>query len=60
MTDDKPNLLELSKKEANKWLNFNLSNSEIQQIKFLLKEENKDILIDSFYKKLEFGTGGMR
>ena len=43
MTDDKSNLLELSKKEANKWLNFNLSNSEIQQIKFLLKEENKDI-----------------
>ena len=60
MTDDKSNLLELSKKEANKWLNFNLSNYEIQQIKFLLKEENKDILIDSFYKKLEFGTGGMR
>ena len=60
MTDDKSNLLELSKKEANKWLSFNLSNSEIQQIKFLLKEENKDILIDSFYKKLEFGTGGMR
>ena len=60
MTDDKSNLLELSKKEANKWLNFNFSNSEIQQIKFLLKEENKDILIDSFYKKLEFGTGGMR
>ena len=60
MTDDKSNLLELSKKEANKWLNFNLLNSEIQQIKFLLKEENKDILIDSFYKKLEFGTGGMR
>jgi len=60
MTDDKLNLLELSKKEANKWLNFNLSSSEIQQIKFLLKEENKDILIDSFYKKLEFGTGGMR
>lgn len=60
MTDDKSNLLELSKKEANKWLSFNLSNYEIQQIKFLLKEENKDILIDSFYKKLEFGTGGMR
>ena len=60
MTDDKSNLLELSKKEANKWLNFNLLNPEIQQIKFLLKEENKDILIDSFYKKLEFGTGGMR
>ena len=60
MTDDKSNLLELSKKEANKWLNFNLSSSEIQQIKFLLKEENKDMLIDSFYKKLEFGTGGMR
>ena len=60
MTDDKSNLLELSKKEANKWLSFNLSNYEIQQIKFLLKKENKDILIDSFYKKLEFGTGGMR
>ena len=60
MTDNKSNLLELSKKEANKWLSFNLSNYEIQQIKFLLKEENKDILIDSFYKKLEFGTGGMR
>lgn len=60
MTDYKSNLLELSKKEANKWLNFNLSSSEIQQIKFLLKEENKDMLIDSFYKKLEFGTGGMR
>ena len=60
MSDEKSNLLELSKKEANKWLNFNLSNSEIQQIKFLLKKENKEILIDSFYKKLEFGTGGIR
>ena len=60
MSDEKSNLLELSKKEANKWLNFNLSNSEIQQIKFLLKKENKEILIDSFYKKLKFGTGGIR
>ena len=34
MTDNKSNLLELSKKEANKWLSFNLSNYEIQQIKF--------------------------
>jgi len=60
MSDEKSSLLKHSRIEANKWLNFNLSNSETQQIKFLLKKENKEILIDSFYKKLEFGTGGMR
>jgi phosphoglucomutase len=54
-------LLSLSKQNAQSWLNSNvidqLSKDQIQK---LLSNENPKELIDSFYKNLEFGTGGLR
>ncbi len=57
---NRTDLLESSRSEANKWLNYGLEIDEEKEIKYLLKEGNENDLIESFYKKLEFGTGGMR
>lgn len=43
---------------ANKWLDSNIEESEKKQIRDLLQD--KDALTESFYKDLEFGTGGLR
>ena len=60
MQSDKNNLLKLSKAEANKWISYGLKKKEEDEINILLSEGNEDNLIETFYKKLEFGTGGMR
>ena len=60
MQSDKNNLLEISKAEANKWIHYGLKKNEEKQVNNLLLEGNEDNLIESFHKKLEFGTGGMR
>ncbi len=43
-----------------KWLNSSIEESDKAAIKELMSNDNKDELIDSFYKDLEFGTGGLR
>ena len=53
-------LVKESRKEAKKWLDYNLEDKEKEEIYNLLKQENENNLIESFHKKLEFGTGGMR
>lgn len=53
-------LLELSKAKANEWLNSSVDSETKEQVKKLLAQENPKELIDSFYKSLEFGTGGLR
>jgi len=53
------NLLEKVKNEANKWLNYNIDEESKKQIRYLLENDETE-LIDSFYKNLEFGTGGLR
>jgi len=60
MQSEKNDLLKISKFEANKWLSNGLKKHEEKEINNLLLEENEDNLIESFHKKLEFGTGGMR
>jgi len=57
MTTD---LLQQSKTKANEWLNSNIDDAAKQEIRKLLADENPKNLIDSFYKSLEFGTGGLR
>jgi len=52
-------LLSLVKKKAENWLNSNIDKSAKKQIKYLLENDEKE-LIESFYKDLEFGTGGLR
>ncbi len=54
-------LLSQSKAKAEKWLSSSsIDQSSKEEIKKLLAYTNTKNLIDSFYKELEFGTGGLR
>ncbi len=53
-------LLERVTSKANAWLNGDYDQETKQEIKLMLEREDKTLLIDAFYKDLEFGTGGMR
>lgn len=47
--------------QVNKWLDSSLIDEQSKTIiKSLLSREDKKDLIDSFYRTLEFGTGGLR
>ena len=51
-----PSVLE----RVNTWLQGNYDTETKQQIQKLLDEQSFTELTDSFYKDLEFGTGGLR
>lgn len=53
------NLEQKVQKAANEWLNGNYDNDTKKRVKFLIDNDQKE-LIESFYKDLEFGTGGLR
>ncbi|WP_158860531.1 phospho-sugar mutase [Lunatibacter salilacus] len=46
--------------KANSWLTSNIDLSTKTEIEALLASEDPTELIDSFYRDLEFGTGGLR
>ncbi|WP_373494647.1 phospho-sugar mutase [Aquiflexum sp.] len=46
--------------KAESWLNSNIDEKSKSEIRALLKSPDKTELIDSFYRDLEFGTGGLR
>ena len=46
--------------KANKWLNSNIDQEAKDEIIRMMDSTDKTELIDSFYKDLEFGTGGLR
>ena len=46
--------------KATQWLQSNIDEEAKAKIKRMMAADNKDELIDSFYKDLEFGTGGLR
>ncbi len=48
------------KEKANKWLNSNIDQEAKDEINRMLESDDQSELIDSFYKDLEFGTGGLR
>ncbi|HKJ43219.1 MAG TPA: phospho-sugar mutase, partial [Sunxiuqinia sp.] len=48
------------KSKANAWLGDVYDEETRAEVKRMLEQEDKDELIDSFYKDLEFGTGGLR
>lgn len=52
-------LLEVNNK-AQKWLEGNYNQETKDAVQALLEKEDTSELIDSFYKNLEFGTGGLR
>lgn len=47
------------KEKAEKWLNSNIDEDSKKEIQRMMGEA-PDELVDSFYKDLEFGTGGLR
>ena len=44
----------------NSWLSGNYDENTKSEIRLMIAENREDDLIDSFYKQLEFGTGGLR
>ncbi|MCC6009358.1 MAG: phospho-sugar mutase [Rhodobacteraceae bacterium] len=46
--------------KAQSWLNSNIDEKSKNEIQALLDAPDKTELIDSFYRDLEFGTGGLR
>jgi phosphoglucomutase len=52
-------LLKIVHEKAESWLNFDLDEQSKIEIKQLINT-NENELIESFYKDLEFGTGGLR
>ncbi len=52
-------LLTEVKNKAQKWLDGNYSEETKKEVQNLLEKDEKE-LIESFYKDLEFGTGGLR
>lgn len=49
-----------TKQKIQQWIDGNIDQSTKEEIKKLIQENKEDELIDSFYKDLEFGTGGLR
>ncbi|MBX2894262.1 MAG: phospho-sugar mutase [Cyclobacteriaceae bacterium] len=54
-------LLNIATQRANIWLQSEIiDDASKTEIRNLLTQDNPKVLIDSFYKDLEFGTGGLR
>jgi phosphoglucomutase len=53
------NFVEQVKERASKWLSEKYDADTRKQVEHLLQSDEKE-LIDSFYRDLEFGTGGLR
>lgn len=56
---DTVNIPDAVKSKAEKWINGNFDNETKERVKFLLENDQNE-LIESFYQELEFGTGGLR
>ena len=48
------------KKRAQSWLDTNIDDAAKAEIRRMMDSDNPEELVDSFYKNLEFGTGGLR
>lgn len=53
-------LLEQVTAKAHQWLNGSYDDATKAEVRRMLEAKDKTELIDSFYKDLEFGTGGLR
>ncbi len=53
-------LLKQVTEKANKWLSSEYDEETRSAVKAMLENDDKTELIESFYKDLEFGTGGLR
>ncbi|PKQ60411.1 phosphoglucomutase [Labilibaculum filiforme] len=57
---NKTEIFEIVNEKAKSWLDGKYDQETKNAVKSLLEKEDKTDLIDSFYKDLEFGTGGLR
>ncbi|WP_372753178.1 phospho-sugar mutase [Labilibaculum sp.] len=57
---NKTEIFEIVDSKAKTWLEGKYDQETKNAVKLLLENEDKTDLIDSFYKDLEFGTGGLR
>ena len=57
---DNEQLLKEVKEKATMWLSDQYDEATRAEVKQMLESEDKTLLIESFYKDLEFGTGGLR
>jgi phosphoglucomutase len=53
-------LLAIVEENARKWLSDSFDQETRSEVEHMLNSDNKNELINSFYKNLEFGTGGLR
>ena len=53
-------LLHKVTEKAQKWLAGNYNKETKKEVEQMLNNEDKSLLIDAFYRELEFGTGGLR
>ena len=53
-------LIKMVTAKANEWLSPAYDEETRKEVQALLDNEDKNPLIDAFYKELEFGTGGLR
>lgn len=53
-------LLATAQAKANEWLKSNIDEATKNEVRQMLSNQDSKLLIDSFYKNLEFGTGGLR
>ena len=56
---EKEALLNEVKKKAGSWLESHIDDETRERIQYLLKNDEQE-LVESFYRNLEFGTGGLR
>jgi len=53
-------VINLVLKKAQNWLDGNYDEATKAEVRAMIDNADKNALIDSFYKDLEFGTGGLR
>ena len=53
-------LIKMVTEKANEWLSPAYDEETRKEVQAMLDSEDKNALIDAFYKELEFGTGGLR
>lgn len=58
--ENNTDLIALCESKAKQWLTPFFDEETQKTVKAMLEKENKTDLIESFYKNLEFGTGGLR
>lgn len=58
--EENKDLMQLAKEKAKSWLADSYDQETRTEVEKMLNSENKDLLLDAFYKDLEFGTGGLR